>query len=93
MKKYFVKYYNDFSNCYGLMWATNGMEVPNGAQQITRREAIALCIEERRRRKEQPMSSGYADIYIYQVDLTDNEDDRNIIIIDGYIAVRKSKRK
>lgn len=62
-KSYFVKH-GKFANDYDLIW-TEGPEqfldaCAAGYEQITRAEAIALCKAERRRRKEDPMFSGYA---------------------------------
>lgn len=64
MKKYFVKY-GDFGNVYSLRWAEDGDAIPAGYEQITRKKAEQLARAERRRRKDEPMSSGYADSYIF----------------------------
>ena len=64
MKKYYVHYYRDFSNCYNLYWADSpAMEadLPEGAERITRKRALELARCESDRRKYEPMSSGYAD--------------------------------
>ena len=53
MKKYFVHYYLDFANTYNLYWADNAdmmAALPDGAEQITRKEAETLCRREREAR-------------------------------------------
>ena len=75
MKKYYVVYGN-FANVYSLFWADNEKmrkQLPEGAEQISRKEAIKMCKEERQRRKEDTNSSGYASAYICPAGTTENE--------------------
>ena len=62
-KQYFVHYTRDFGNCYCLLYAEYPEDfaaLPDGAERITRREAVQLCREEKYRRKYDDSSSGYA---------------------------------
>lgn len=58
-----------FGNEYSLVYCGNSIDEEKaqaqGYDRITRKEAIAKCIAERRREKENPMFSGYASRYIY----------------------------
>lgn len=72
-RKYFVKR-GDFANNYSLVYTENG-ERPSGDgwAQITRKDAETLASSEARRRKENPSFGGYADMYIYPHDMTEQE--------------------
>lgn len=58
-----------FGNEYGLVYCTSSIDEEKaqaqGYERITREEAVAKCIEERKRRKGNPAFSGYAPCYIY----------------------------
>lgn len=72
---YYVRYYSDFSNTYALLAVTDEVDqsmltAANDAhkrfgrprwERITRKECRRLRNAERRRRKEDPSFSGYAD--------------------------------
>lgn len=75
MKKYYIVHGN-FANAYSLFWTDNEEmmgQLPEGAEQITREEAIQKCKEERQRRKEDTNFSGYASAYICPAGMTENE--------------------
>ena len=72
MRKYGVNYYRDFANTYTLGYVDSG-ELPEGWEQITRKEAEALARRERRRREDDPNFGGYADTSIYPIGMTDEE--------------------
>lgn len=70
MFEYYVNYSRSgVSNCYSLFCVRKADNVrlltcyPE-AQRITRAEAVSLARAERKRRKESPAFSGYADAYI-----------------------------
>lgn len=63
MTKYFI-FKGDFGNQYSLCYTKDGSE-PTGAERITRKEAERYALDEVRRQKEEPMSSGYADDYVW----------------------------
>lgn len=68
MKRYYVNY-GEFRNQYALRYISNPEQTaPDGWEQITRKEAEALARAERRRRKENPAFSGYADTEITEMD-------------------------
>lgn len=91
MKKYYVVYTDNFANTYNLYWTDSAeMEkmLPDGAEQISRKEAIALAAREKRARKENPNFSGYASDTIYPADYDDAKApfiDRYYTLVDGYI--------
>lgn len=83
----------DFGNVYGLRYTESAdYPVPAGWERITRKEAEDLARAEARRRKDEPMSSGYADAYIYPFGMSDRDDDcflaRRGWHTEGRIAVR-----
>ena len=97
MKKYFVRRGN-FANNYNLYHAETQKELaalPQDAEQITRKEAEGLCIDERRRRKENPAFSGYADPMIYPADYDGSaeswESQPKKFIVNGYIIERRQE--
>ena len=62
-KQYFISYYRDFANTYVLLYAEcpeDFAALPDGAERITRREAVQLCRRENERRKYDQAFSGYA---------------------------------
>lgn len=69
-KHYFVKHGN-FGNVYSLRWADNKNDIETaekrGYEQITRKEAIQLCRDERHRRANDRAFSGYADAMVYHI--------------------------
>lgn len=70
-KKYFVVYYQNFSNTYNLYWTDcKEMEerLPAEAKRISRKEAEGLCADENRRRKHDRGSAFFADSAIYPSD-------------------------
>lgn len=73
MKRYFIKFYNDFSNTYNLAWAETPeqMEIAKneGWSQISRVKAINFCKKEREKEHYNSMFSGYASRYIYPIDI------------------------
>ena len=83
-RKYYVYYYRDFANTYELYWAsTPEMEaaLPREAEQISKKEAVRLCIAERERRKYDAAFSGYASTHICPADYHD----QSMIAVDsGY---------
>lgn len=99
MKRYFVNYYNDFTNTYNLAWAETPEQLEiaqaDGWEQITRKKAQALCMEERRRQLNDPSFSGYADTLIFPIDYdrmeNDWQNDSNIRS-DGYILEYKQQK-
>lgn len=74
MKRYYIKYYNDFSNAYNLVWAETPEQIAMaeadgiGWERISRREAEKKCSAENERRKYDCSFSGYADSAIYPID-------------------------
>lgn len=68
MKKYYVHYWNSFSNTYTLCWAESAEQMEeaekNGYERITRKQAEKLCSDEIYRRKTDYAFSGYADSVI-----------------------------
>ena len=61
MRQYFKHYYNDFGNTYSLLYADTPEQlaaIPEGAERITRREAIQLAVAENQRRKDDAAFSG-----------------------------------
>ena len=71
MKKYIIKYLG-FRNSYMLAYADTpellSDAIAHGYEQITRKEAIRLCVEENERRKFNPAFSGYGDNCVYPYD-------------------------
>lgn len=67
-KAYYIQYFRDFSNCYALYWAEQGVAVPQDWERITRREAESLCRKERSARHFTPAFASYADAYIFPAD-------------------------
>lgn len=66
MKKYYIDFgVEKFGNRYSLFYTSSNESVPETAERITRKEAIAYARAERRRRVEDVQFSGYADIYIF----------------------------
>lgn len=63
MNKYFIER-TEWSNSYSLWYTTDGTE-PEGAERITRKEAIKLAREESKRRNENPSFAYFADAYIF----------------------------
>ena len=94
MKKYYIVR-GDFGNVYTLFWA-DGPEMtaklPEGAEQITRKKAEALCREEKDRCKYDPAFSGYASDTILPADYPGSDldlyNDRRYEL-RGYIWKRK----
>lgn len=84
MYNYFVHYYDHFGNTYRLFYAPVGMQVPADWEQISIEHAISLCKEERIRRKNNPSSSGYADISIYPVEVANLPQDAVAEIVKPY---------
>lgn len=93
-KQYFVHYYNNFGNTYNLYWADSPEMIaflPEGAEKISRKEAIRLCREEKYRAKNNPTFSGYATGTIFPAGYPDNKDihaDKRFSLVDGFIWCR-----
>ena len=69
MKKYYVDFgIEKFGNRYSLFYTVANESVPETAERITRKEAIAYARAERQRRKDNPAFSGYADAYIFPLE-------------------------
>lgn len=68
MRSYWIQR-GHFANQYGLVYCNSSIDEEQaemyGYERITRREAIAQCVAERKRAKENPNFSGYDDSYIY----------------------------
>lgn len=99
MKKYYVNYYNGFSNCYDLMWAETSEQTKkaeeNGYERITRRQAEKLCAAENDRRKYDLIAAGYAANVIYPMDWDSerycgNWTNDSRLIKDGYTIIYKN---
>ena len=95
MKRYYAKYYLDFSNTYNLAYAETESEEKQakeqGYERITRKEAEHLCALENQRRKDDPAFSHYADTVILPIGYDDYwRNDRNMVL-SGYIVERRNK--
>ena len=97
MKRYYVKYYLDFSNTYNLAYTETEAEEKQAKEQgyehITRKEAEHLCALENQRRKDDTAFSRFADNIIYPIGYDYDGDwrgDRRMIL-DGYILERRNK--
>lgn len=95
MKKYYVQYYKDFANTYNLAWAETPEQIKlaedTGYEQITRKEAERLCVNEKEARTSDPAFSGYGDTAIFPIDYDRAENDwRNDRHLqqNGYIVER-----
>lgn len=94
MKKYYVRYYKDFSNTYDLRYTETPEEElaakQKGYERIPRKEAERLCSAENYRRKHDEAFSGYADNVILPFSYPDDRDWRNDrrMYLDGYIVCR-----
>lgn len=67
-KKFYINRTADFGNTYELFWADSPEMVsrlPEGAERITRQEALKLARQEAYRRKHDSAFSGYADNAVY----------------------------
>lgn len=90
-KQYFVHRYNDFGNTYNLYWADSPEMIaalPEGAERISRKEAIRLCRDEKQRAANDPAFSGYATDTIFPAGYPDDKDIRNdkrFSLFDGFI--------
>ncbi len=63
MKKYYIHYTLDFGNTYELLYCeceADYAALPDDAKRITRREAEQYCRAENKRRRDDPMFSGFA---------------------------------
>ena len=84
MKQYYIQR-GRFRNEYSLYWAETPEEiqlaVENAYERISRQEAISFCRAERRRRKENPAFSGYADAHIFPIQPQSAKE----YMIDGYL--------
>lgn len=66
MKKYYVDFGAEkFGNRYSLFYTSSNESVPETAERITRKEAIAYARAERQRRAHDVAFSGFADSYIF----------------------------
>lgn len=94
MKKYFVRYWNDFANTYYLVWTGTDQEtaaaVEAGYERITRAKAEKLCRDERWRREHDAAFSGFASEVILPFFYSDEVDWRNdpFMELNGYIVER-----
>ena len=94
-KNYIVKFYG-FCNTYELAHCTDReleKALSQGWEKITRRQAISLCVAERRREKYEPASSGFASSVILPLDAREWEacayyDSRLFHTADGYVYTR-----
>jgi len=86
---YFIRF-NGFGNQYELCWSPSLKPLQDGFEQITRKDAIAYAVEERKRRKYEPDFAYYADAYIYPEDWDCERDavDWNAHIEDSYFIRR-----
>lgn len=68
-RKYYVIYYRDFANTYDLVYTTPDTEhlLPDGAERITRNEAIRLCRAEIDRKQYDRAFSGFASTEVWPV--------------------------
>lgn len=71
-RKYYVIYTDNFANTYDLVYTTPETEhlLPDGAERITRNEAIRLCRAELDRAKYDQGSAGYASTAVWPVHAT-----------------------
>lgn len=86
MKKYYAHFYKDFGNTYNLYYTESEADealLPEGAQRITRENALRLAADEAAQRKNDPSFSGYADAYIFPADY-DRSDNHIAEIICGW---------
>lgn len=93
MKKYYVRYWNNFANTYHLCWAETPEQVAKaeekGCERISKKEAEKLCAEENYRRKTDYNFSGYASSIILPVDYDgDWINDKNMYK-NGYMILYK----
>lgn len=99
MRKHFIVKNTNFANSYSLAWTASKDElkkaIQDGWEQITRKQAIALCVEERRRRRTDYAFSGFADVDIFPLDRTEREREMfnvraaGFVSADGYVYVRE----
>jgi hypothetical protein len=84
-KTYYVHYYKDFANTYNLYYAETAADLaalPEGAERITRKQALALASDEAWRRKADQAFSGYADTAIYPAADCNRYDEYGPIYVD-----------
>ena len=92
-KKHYYIIRSDFSNVYSLCWVVAGSQdeqdaVADGWERISRKDAIAKCIEERANRKFDPAFSGYGDTIICNYRVSEWEQENchcRMSTKDGYI--------
>lgn len=96
MKRYYVKYYLDFSNTYNLAYTETEAEEKQAKEQgydrITRKEAERLCALENQRRKQDPAFAYHADAVILPIGYDDDWRNDSNLTLDGYIVERRNKR-
>lgn len=90
MKRYYVKYYNNFCNTYNLAWAETTEQIAiaekNGMERITRKQAEKLCSDENYRRKTDYNFSGFASSIILPIDYNDDWMNDRLMHKNGYIV-------
>lgn len=95
MKRYYVKYYLNFSNTYNLAYAETEAEEKQakeqGYERITRKEAERLCAQENQRRKDDPAFAYSADTVILPIGYDDDWRNDRHMALDGYIVERRNK--
>lgn len=76
MKTYFVHYYKDFRNTYNLYYCETAEDyaaLPEGAERITRKEALRLASAEAGRRKFDQSCCGNATSVIFPAAASDSD--------------------
>jgi len=98
MKKAYFIARGKFDNEYSLYYTETPEEEKqaeiDGCERITRKEAIAYCVAERRRRKNDPAFAYYANTHVWPYAKRDNfmyndqhRDDSGYIIEERYMEV------
>lgn len=91
MKRSYWVRHGDFGNVYSLRWSY-GFVDDNDFVKISFRDAVRLCVQERRRRKNDESFSGYADTYIYPFGV-DHESDLYYDDKNPYILVKHGRKE
>lgn len=76
MKKYYIFFPRNFSNEYILYWTETKEDeeyLPEGAERISRKSAIAYARDEIERREYDTAFSGYAEPYIFPANWSDED--------------------
>ena len=73
--RYYIKR-GDFFNTYSLRYAPAEFPIPEGYEQITRREAEAYARAEAQRRRDDANFAYYADAYVYPFGMSEDDEYR-----------------